>query len=71
MARAIAEPGYALDPTPNGCWKAGMIYYNPNDLALFVEKRAGLGYTFNFGNRWSWVLALGLVLVVGTALLLL
>jgi uncharacterized membrane protein len=70
IARAIAEPGDGVEPTPNECWKAGMIYYNPNDPALFVEKRAGLGYTFNFGNRWSWMLALGLVLVISTAPLL-
>jgi uncharacterized membrane protein len=70
MARAMAEPGDTVEPTPNECWKGGMIYYNPNDPALFVEKRAGLGYTFNFANRWSWLLALGLVLVVGTVPLL-
>ena len=70
MAHAVAEPGEKIEPTPNECWKAGMIYYNPNDSALFVERRAGLGYTFNFGNRWSWVLSLGLLLIVGTAPLL-
>ncbi len=70
VARALAEPSETVEPTPNECWKAGMIYFNPNDAALFVEKRAGLGYTLNFGNRWSWVLALGLVLIVGTAPLL-
>jgi uncharacterized membrane protein len=29
--------------------------YNPRDPALFVEKRIGLGLTFNFGNRMSWI----------------
>lgn len=67
MARAVAEPGEKVEATPNECWKAGMIYYNPNDAALFVERRAGLGYTFNFGNRWSWILVAGLVLIIGTA----
>ena len=70
MVRALAEPDHAIEPTPNACWKAGMIYYNPDDSALFVEKRAGLGYTFNFANRWSWVLMLGLVLVISTLPLL-
>ena len=51
------------DRTPDNCWKWGMIYVNPDDPALFVEKRFGLGYTVNLGNRWSWVLVPALVLV--------
>ena len=44
--------------------------YNPRDPALFVEKRTGLGLTFNFGNRMSWiVLALTLLIPTGLALL--
>ncbi len=70
MARAIADPVDAAEPTPNECWKGGMIYYNPNDAALFVEKRAGLGYTFNFANRWSWALAFGLAVLLSTVPLL-
>ncbi len=72
MARNISEPGeIAMEPTPNECWKAGVIYYNPNDAALFLEKRTGLGYTLNFGNRWSWVLMLGLALVISSSFVLL
>jgi uncharacterized membrane protein len=36
-------------------WKWGQFYYNPNDSALFVEKRMGIGYTLNFAHRASWV----------------
>jgi uncharacterized membrane protein len=43
------------DRTPDACWKWGMFYVNPSDPALFVEKRFGIGYTVNFGNRWSWI----------------
>jgi uncharacterized membrane protein len=64
MSRKMNEPGESMDPTPNECWHWGIFYYNPNDAALFVEKREGLGYTFNFGNRWSWVLMMGLALVI-------
>jgi uncharacterized membrane protein len=32
-----------------------MFYINPKDPALFVEKRFGIGYTVNLGNRWSWI----------------
>ena len=31
-------------------WKLGGIYTNPNDPAIFVERRFGLGWTINFGN---------------------
>jgi uncharacterized membrane protein len=49
------------DRTPDTAWKWGQIYYNPSDPALIVEKRFGLGYTLNFGNRWSWVLVAALL----------
>jgi len=67
MVRKMTEPWEPMDPTPNECWKADIFYYNPNDAALFVEKRAGLGFTLNFANRWCWVLLLCLVLVVVSA----
>lgn len=31
----------------------GLIYYNPDDPALFVEKRVGVGTTINIGNKWG------------------
>ncbi len=43
------------DRTPDQCWRAGMFYVNPNDPALLVEKRFGIGYTFNFGRPAAWV----------------
>lgn len=54
------------DSTPDSAWKYGMFYYNPDDPAVFVEKRMGIGYTLNFARRWSWV-----VLVVTLAPILL
>ena len=58
--RAIAEPRDPPEPTPNQCWKAaGMLYFNSQDAAIFVEKRVGFGYALNFGNPWSWILAVG------------
>jgi len=51
--------------TPDRCWKWRVFYVNPNDRAIFVKKRYGIGYTLNFGNRWSWaVVALILVAVI-------
>jgi uncharacterized membrane protein len=56
-----------VDPTPNECWKGGMIYYNPNDAALFVARRDGVGFTSNMGNPWSWVLigSLPILMAIG------
>ncbi len=54
----LAPGGPPGDRTPDACWKWGMFYINPNDPALFVEKRFGVGYTVNFGNRWSWIFLL-------------
>jgi len=44
------------DPTPDDGWVAGLIYFNRSDPALFVAKRAGIGYTLNFAHRGSWLL---------------
>lgn len=58
MARDPRAPGEA---TPDDCWYLGSIYYNPDDPAVFVQKRMGFGYTFNFGNRWTWIVLGGFV----------
>jgi uncharacterized membrane protein len=38
------------DRTPDACWKLGIFYFNPADPSVFVARRFGIGYTFNFGN---------------------
>ncbi len=52
------------EPTPNECWYVGMFYYNPQDPAIFVEKRVGIGYTMNFANPLAWLLMGGLLLMI-------
>ena len=54
---------------PDEGWN-GIFYFNPDDPALFVPKRYGIGYTLNFGNRWSWIL-LALILAMLAAPLIL
>jgi uncharacterized membrane protein len=44
------------DPTPDSAWILGSLYYNPQDAAIFVQTRIGFGFTFNFGNRMTWVI---------------
>jgi uncharacterized membrane protein len=61
------EPSESARQTPEECWKAGMLYVNPNDPVLFVEKRIGVGYTINFGNPVSWWFCAGLIAVVASA----
>jgi uncharacterized membrane protein len=50
-AEHAAVPG---DGTPDNAWKLGLVYYNPADPALLVEKRMGFGWTLNYGNKLSW-----------------
>jgi uncharacterized membrane protein len=42
-------------------WIGGLIYRNKNDRSILVPKRYGVGYTFNFGNRWSFLI-LGIII---------
>jgi len=48
-----APPGGRV---PDRCWKAGVFYVNPDDPAIFVQKRFGIGYTLNFAHPLSWLL---------------
>jgi len=57
------------EPPPEDGWN-GIFYSNPDDPALFVPKRRGIGYTLNFSNPWSWVV-LALILVMIAAPLVL
>ena len=56
-AGALTAPG---DGTADTHWVAGIFYCNPDDPAVLVEKRLGFGWTLNFGNRVSWLLAAAL-----------
>ena len=46
-------------------WVAGGFYVNPNDPRLVVEKRSGLGITFNFARPIAWWLTGGLFVLLG------
>jgi uncharacterized membrane protein len=51
------------DRTDDASWLGGLVYFNRADHALLVEKRMGLGWTFNLGNPWAWLLLAGLCAV--------
>lgn len=48
----------ATDRIDDRYWKLGGIYANPNDPAIFVEKRFGLGWTINVANPRGWLVML-------------
>jgi len=50
------------DRTPDRYWKLGVFYFNPDDSAIIVEKRFGLGYSLNFARPTTWgIMALLLI----------
>jgi uncharacterized membrane protein len=51
------------EPASDAYWKAGIFYYNPDDPAIFVSQRVGIGYTMNFANKLSWVVVAGMLLI--------
>ena len=40
----------AQSPDDDSHWKAGLFYVNPDDPAILVPKRLGIGWTINFGR---------------------
>lgn len=51
-------------------WVLGMFYYNPSDPSTFVEKRTGIGYTFNFARPGGWILMIGILVFVVVTIVL-
>ena len=71
IARAGAT-GAEADAMPRDndrYWKLGVFYVNPNDPALFLPERFGIGWTINWGRpaAWAFVAAFALVTVAFVA----
>jgi uncharacterized membrane protein len=52
---ALIEQGSIDTPLTGGLaddtrWRAGLFYVDRDDPSIMVEKRFGIGYTFNYGN---------------------
>ena len=45
-------------------WKAGLVYVNPGDPAIMVAARIGVGWSFNLGNPFAWLI---IAIIVATA----
>jgi uncharacterized membrane protein len=56
-----------FDKQNNDLWRFGIIYYNPNDPSVWVEKRVEIGWTLNFAHVRSYFI-MGLILAIPLAL---
>jgi hypothetical protein len=56
----FARPGEPAqgDRSPDDAWKLGLVYFNPDDPTVWVEKRFGVGYTLNFARVTTWLILL-------------
>jgi uncharacterized membrane protein len=66
-----SRPSAATDRDDDQFWKGGLIYVNHDDPAVLVSARFGVGWTPNFGNRVTWLLAGGYVAILAGLIVLL
>ncbi len=71
-----ARTGVDREPTPvifrddDRYWYGGFFYNNPDDPAMFVPKRFGLGWTLNFGHPRAKLFLITLAVLVLVLVLL-
>lgn len=67
------EPGEAptgkVNRDDDRYWILGQFYFNPDDPALFLEKRFGIGWTMNFARPLAWVILLAPLLLAAVIIL--
>jgi len=51
-------------------WKLGQFYFNPDDPAIIVEKRFGVGWTSNFARPATWLMIGGFVAFIAALLII-
>lgn len=71
LVRGIRMRGAAFAPpaaelNDDKLWRWGMFYFNRQDPAVLVQRRCGVGMTFNFAHSVAWVVMLGFVAAVVT-----
>jgi uncharacterized membrane protein len=54
---------------PDTCWKWGQYYFNPDDPALVVPLRSGIGGSPNFARPSVWIAWLAVALVTAFGLI--
>jgi uncharacterized membrane protein len=58
-----------VDPMPDHYWKWGWFYCNPDDSALVVPQRSGLGYSLNYAKTPVWLIAATIVIAAALGLI--
>lgn len=59
----VGKQGELITRDEDRFWKLGMFYFNPEDPAIWVEKRFGSGWTVNLAKPLAWVFFLVILLV--------
>jgi uncharacterized membrane protein len=59
-----SRPRGAADTAPDRSWKFGQYYFNPQDPALIVPTRFGIGHTLNLGQPLAWAIQITGVLAM-------
>lgn len=62
-ARLGAPGETATDRSDDRYWKLGVIYVNPNDPSVMVERRFGVGWTINLGNPRAILVLMAILLI--------
>ena len=57
-------------PSEEDYWKLGIFYYNPSDSRIFLPKRTGLGFTFNFAKPISIFIISAIIVLAVLAIIL-
>jgi len=71
IREAAGAPAGTVNRDDDRYWKLGVFYFNPEDPALFLEKRFGVGWTINWARPAAWALGFGPVaLIVAVSLAL-
>ena len=64
VATFVTLKGVPRPPVRNpSAWRGGLFYVDREDPALFVPKRYGAGYTFNYGRPLAWVITFAILIV--------
>lgn len=65
LARVSADGrGGAMPRDNDRYWKGGIFYVNPDDPALFLPERFGIGWTINLGRPAAWAFVIVFALVI-------
>jgi uncharacterized membrane protein len=70
LERSVDEAPLTNGLADNRKWILGLLYVNPEDPSIFVERRFGLGYTPNLGNPKVAAFLGALVVVLALLVLL-